>query len=41
LVAGILEMPYGTFQIANFISAFVCVWSLLAIATLAQAFCNG
>jgi membrane protein DedA with SNARE-associated domain len=41
LVAGILEMPYWTFQIANFISAFVCVWSLLAIATLAQAFCNG
>jgi membrane protein DedA with SNARE-associated domain len=34
LVAGILEMPYWTFQIANFISVFVWVWSLLAIGDL-------
>ena len=34
LVADILEMPYWTFQIANFISALVWVWSLLAIGDL-------
>jgi membrane protein DedA with SNARE-associated domain len=27
-------MPYWTFQIANFISPFVWVWSLLAIGDL-------
>ncbi|EHK52672.1 hypothetical protein MAXJ12_34099 [Mesorhizobium alhagi CCNWXJ12-2] len=29
LIAGILEMPYRTFQIANFTSAFVWAWALL------------
>ena len=29
MIAGILEIPYMTFQIANFTSAFVWVWTLL------------
>jgi len=31
LVAGILEMPYWSFQIANFVSAFVWAAVLLTI----------
>lgn len=34
LVAGILEMPYWTFQIANFTSAFVWAWVLLKFGNL-------
>jgi membrane protein DedA with SNARE-associated domain len=29
LIAGIAEMPYWSFQIANFTSAFVWAWMLL------------
>jgi membrane protein DedA with SNARE-associated domain len=29
LIAGMLEMPYRTFQIANFTSAFAWAWTLL------------
>jgi membrane protein DedA with SNARE-associated domain len=31
LIAGIFEMPYWRFQIANFTSAFVWAWVLLKL----------
>jgi membrane protein DedA with SNARE-associated domain len=34
LVAGIFEMPYWRFQIANFTSAFVWAWVLLTIGDI-------
>lgn len=32
LITGILEIPYRTFQIANFTSAFVWAWALLVFS---------
>lgn len=34
LIAGILEMPYWTFQFANFTSAFLWAWVLLSFGDI-------
>jgi len=37
LIAGILQMPYLTFQIVNFISAFVWAWALLVFGDVVSS----
>jgi membrane protein DedA with SNARE-associated domain len=37
LIAGILEMPYLAFQLANFASAFLWAWAVLAIGDFGLA----
>jgi membrane protein DedA with SNARE-associated domain len=38
LIAGILEMPYRTFQVANFTSAFIWAWALLVFGDFGLIF---